>query len=189
MLLVVAWIAAAWAALIDLNTADAATLETLPGIGPSKAAAILAYRQAHGAFGSVEQLDDVEGIGPSTMANLRDLVTVVGAPAGKAPPVAAPPAAKRGPVASVPGPGAAPAAQNRAVEGAEAAGASGCSVDINTADAAGLDALPGIGEGKAAAIVAYRAEHGKFASCDALDAVPGIGPATISGLAECCAAR
>ncbi|MSP57069.1 MAG: MBL fold metallo-hydrolase [Myxococcales bacterium] len=60
---------------VDLNSADQAALESLPGIGPSKASAILQYRTDHGRFKSVEELDNVSGIGPSTMSGIRDLVT------------------------------------------------------------------------------------------------------------------
>ncbi len=53
-------------------------------------------------------------------------------------------------------------------------------VDINTADAATLaQAIKGVGEKKAAAIVAYRTEHGPFKSVDELTNVPGIGQATV----------
>ena len=61
---------------IDVNTADSGQLQALPGIGPSKAAAILQYRSQHGAFKAVSELDNVPGIGPATMANLTPLVTV-----------------------------------------------------------------------------------------------------------------
>ncbi len=61
---------------IDLNTATAADLEELPGIGPALAERILDWRTENGGFTSVDQLDDVSGIGPATMDRLRDLVTV-----------------------------------------------------------------------------------------------------------------
>jgi competence protein ComEA len=61
---------------VDLNTADAAELDALPGIGPVLAQRIVDHRTRHGPFRSVEQLDDVPGIGPSTAAELADLVTV-----------------------------------------------------------------------------------------------------------------
>ena len=61
---------------VNLNTADAATLDTLPGVGPATAAKILAWREQHGRFESVEDLLDVGGIGEAKLVGLRDLVTV-----------------------------------------------------------------------------------------------------------------
>ena len=61
---------------IDLNTADVTLLETLPGIGPATAAAIVDHRERHGPFASVEGLLDVRGIGEAKLAALRDLVRV-----------------------------------------------------------------------------------------------------------------
>jgi len=61
--------------LVDVNTAGAAELETLPGIGPSKAAAVIRYREEKGPFAALEDLDKVPGIGPATLDNLRDKVT------------------------------------------------------------------------------------------------------------------
>lgn len=61
---------------------------------------------------------------------------------------------------------------------------SGSTVSINAADAAELDALPGIGEVTAEHIVADRTANGPFATLDDLDRVPGIGPATIEALRE-----
>ncbi len=62
--------------LIDLNTADAAALDELPGVGPSTAAAIIAHREKEGPFTSVDALLDVRGIGEAKLEALRDLVTV-----------------------------------------------------------------------------------------------------------------
>lgn len=64
------------AGLVDVNTADTTTLETLPGIGPALAGRIVDHRTAHGPFASVDALIDVAGIGPATLARIRDLVTV-----------------------------------------------------------------------------------------------------------------
>jgi competence protein ComEA len=61
--------------LINLNTASQAELEQLPSIGPSKAQAILAYRQSHGAFSMIDELLDIPGIGPAMFAQIKDLVT------------------------------------------------------------------------------------------------------------------
>ncbi|WFR65964.1 ComEA family DNA-binding protein [Curtobacterium flaccumfaciens] len=63
-------------AVIDLNSADQAALETLPGIGPGLAGRILAWRDEHGRFSAVEDLLDVSGIGDGRFADLRDRVTV-----------------------------------------------------------------------------------------------------------------
>jgi competence protein ComEA len=62
--------------LVNINTADEATLETLNGVGPVLAAAIMQYRTEHGPFASVDQLDEVSGIGPATLEDLRSQVTV-----------------------------------------------------------------------------------------------------------------
>ncbi len=59
---------------VSLNRADEKALTDLPGIGPAMAANIIAYRQEHGSFGSIEELQKVKGIGPAKFAKLKDLV-------------------------------------------------------------------------------------------------------------------
>lgn len=61
---------------VNINTATAEELQTLPRIGPAMAQRIIAWREAHGGFRSVDELDAVPGIGPSMLENLRPLVTV-----------------------------------------------------------------------------------------------------------------
>ena len=61
---------------LDLNRATADQLETLPGIGAVKAAAILAVRETRGGFQSMEELEAVRGIGPALVAKLRPLVVL-----------------------------------------------------------------------------------------------------------------
>lgn len=62
---------------VDLNTADAATLERdLLGIGATKAQAIIDYRQAHGPFASVDELLEVKGIGTATLEKNRARLSV-----------------------------------------------------------------------------------------------------------------
>jgi competence protein ComEA len=61
---------------VDLNRADAAALDALPGIGPVLAERIVSWRSAHGRFTTVDELAEVAGIGPALMAGLRDLVRV-----------------------------------------------------------------------------------------------------------------
>lgn len=62
--------------LIDVNTASAAELEALPGIGEVLAQRIVDHRTEHGPFSSVEDLLDVSGIGEAILEDIRDLVTV-----------------------------------------------------------------------------------------------------------------
>ena len=57
---------------VSLNQATTGELETLPGIGPSKAAAIIKYREEVGAFKSIDELTNVSGIGEKTLEKLRD---------------------------------------------------------------------------------------------------------------------
>jgi competence protein ComEA len=59
---------------VHLSTATLEQLDSLPGIGPVTAQKILDYRQAHGAFHSVAELEGVPGIGPAHMAQLKGLV-------------------------------------------------------------------------------------------------------------------
>ena len=62
--------------LVNLNTADATTLETLPRVGPAMAARIIEWREANGPFTAVDDLLSVTGIGDKTFEGLRELVTV-----------------------------------------------------------------------------------------------------------------
>ncbi|KQY06284.1 hypothetical protein ASD37_18495 [Mycobacterium sp. Root135] len=61
---------------VDLNTATVEQLDALPGVGPVTAAAIVAWRDANGSFAGVDQLGEVEGIGPARLEKLRGLVRV-----------------------------------------------------------------------------------------------------------------
>ncbi|MCL5980857.1 MAG: ComEA family DNA-binding protein [Gammaproteobacteria bacterium] len=86
LLLWLALLFSPWAnAAVNINTADGGALDSLPGIGPAKAQAIIAYRQAHGPFAQVEDLRQVPGIGPKLLERLRGQVTVVPASGGGAP--------------------------------------------------------------------------------------------------------
>jgi competence ComEA-like helix-hairpin-helix protein len=144
---------------VNVNTATSTELQSLPGIGPAKATAIMDYRAQNGLFTNVEQLDNVPGIGPATMANIRPLVVLSEGDQ----PTAAP----------MPEESPAPTAETNLV-------------NINTATAAALETLPGIGPAKAGAIVTDRSANGPFTSCDALQRVHGVGPATVKGLLFAC---
>ena len=61
---------------VNLNTATLAQLDTLPGIGPAYAQRIIDYRTASGPFASIDQLQNVKGIGPKTFDKLKDLITI-----------------------------------------------------------------------------------------------------------------
>ena len=62
--------------LININTATSEQLQTLSGIGESKAAAIISYREENGDFGSIEDIKNVSGIGDSTYEKIKDYITV-----------------------------------------------------------------------------------------------------------------
>jgi competence protein ComEA len=146
---------------VNVNTAPAGELESLPGIGPSKAAAIIQYRTDNGPFASVDELQKVPGIGAKTVASLRAEAEV-----GDGQTVA-----KGAPASGGSSSSAAP---------------SGNAVNINSANAAQLDALPGIGPSKAAAIIADRDAKGAFSSCDELSRVTGVGAKTVAQIKPVC---
>lgn len=80
---VFAFSVSAWAA-VDLNTASQAELETVKGIGPAKAKAILEYRKKNGNFKSVDELDNVLGFGKKTVDAVRKEISVGNATAAAA---------------------------------------------------------------------------------------------------------
>jgi competence protein ComEA len=62
--------------VVDLNTGDVSALDSLPGVGPVLAQRILDWRTAHGRFTSIDELDEVSGIGDKLMAEIRPRVRV-----------------------------------------------------------------------------------------------------------------
>jgi competence ComEA-like helix-hairpin-helix protein len=139
---------------IDADRASAAELARLPRVGPALARAIVAYREKHGAFGGLEAVDRVPGVGPGLLAAITPHLSFSAAPSPAGPP---------SPAAAAPSPSR---------------------VDLNSAPAEALDALPGIGPARAASIVQYRARHGPFRSLEDLGRVPGIGPAALARLRD-----
>ena len=128
--------------LIDINTATSEELQTLSGIGEAKAAAIIAYREEHGAFNDISEIVNVSGIGEKIFENIRDRITV-------------------GEVSGLPTASDIPPDPDL--------------ININTAASEELQTLSGIGETKAAAIIAYREEHGAFNDISEIMNVSGIG--------------
>lgn len=68
---------------VNINTADVKSLESISGIGPVKAQAIISYRQQHGAFASVDDLAKVPGLGDKSVDRMRTQLSV-GTPVAKA---------------------------------------------------------------------------------------------------------
>jgi competence protein ComEA len=142
---------------VDLNTADRAELQQLPGVGPSLADAILIHRREVGPFHTVDDLGAVYGVGDKTLAKLRPLLTVSDPPVEKL---------ERKPT---PPPVVVPSGKIQPGEPL---------IDVNTATEAELMRLPKVGPATAKAIVAAR----PFKSVDDLDRVKGIGPKTLEAL-------
>lgn len=62
--------------LININTATESELDSLPGIGPSRAKDIIKYRETNGGFKSIEEIKNIKGIGQSSFEKLKDLITI-----------------------------------------------------------------------------------------------------------------
>jgi competence protein ComEA len=62
--------------LININTASQSELESLPQIGPVTAVKIIEYRETHGPFSTIDEIQNVSGIGPKTFEKIKDLITV-----------------------------------------------------------------------------------------------------------------
>jgi len=146
---------------VDVNTADEQQLQQLPGIGPALSRAIVQERTQRGPFPSLDALQRVSGIGPRNLETLRPFLSV-----GQA-------------LGEDPAPGQVP--QGAATSGTDLA-VLRLPVDLNQASAHELEALPGIGPVRAAAIVAHREAWGAFSSPAELERVSGIGPKTVAGL-------
>jgi len=137
---------------VDLDRASALEIARLPRVGLTLAKAIVADRTARGPFGSLAALDRVPGVGPGLLRAIEAQVTF-SAPAGSS--------------AGGSLDGAAPGSRERPL-------------DLNSATAAELEALPFIGPSMAQRIVAWRERHGPYPAVDSLVKVPGIGPATVA---------
>jgi competence protein ComEA len=156
---------------VDLNQADRAELLQLPGVGPSRADEILAYRKKHGRFRTIADLQNVSGIGPATLERLWPWVCVGSEVADEEsePPREIPKRAR--PPRKPPAP-----AVNK-----KAALLKGKRINVNTASAAELQQLPRIGEKLARRIIAER-RKGRFKSVEDLQRIRGIKGKTLEML-------
>jgi len=160
---------------ININTADAATLENLPGVGPSLAQAIVRQRETRGAFQSIADLDAVPGVGPSLLGKLADTVdfgtssSAVGGPPSAMPAPIVPAATV--PPAALP----APAVPLMAMApGAASVTNSSQVININRASVEELDTLDGVGPALARRIVQDRQLNGPFSTVESITRVKGI---------------
>jgi competence protein ComEA len=168
---------------VDVDRAGPTEIERLPRIGPGLARRIVADREANGPFGSLAGLARVPGLGTRTVALLEPAARFSGVARAPAPPVATAPPARAAERAIAPPPRAPAAAARRAGTALGRCAALQRPLALNTADAAELACLPGVGPALAARIVADRRVRGPFAEVQALERVPGIGPARLARLA------
>ncbi len=138
-------------------------------MGPSRAQSVDDYRGKHGPFHSVEELRQVSGIGPKTLEKLRTWVFVDESAAATPRPASAPAASSTAkPSGTV--------AKSKKEAGLTAA------VNVNRANAAELQKLPGVGAKMAQRILDERTLRGPFKTVEELRRVPGIGPKTLEKL-------
>lgn len=153
------------AASINVNTADRTELLQVPGVGPHMADAILTHRNTFGPFTTLDELDGVKGIGGKTLDKLRPWLHVEGQPVVRGPePLVE--KLERKPLA--------PAAPTKKLDASE-------QIDVNTATAAELQRLPGIGPKIAERIIEAR-EGKAFTTPEDLRRVAGIGAKTLEKL-------
>jgi competence protein ComEA len=154
---------------LDLNRATRGELALLRGLGPARAQGIADYRRQHGPFQTVGDLRKVPGIGPKTLDKVRGSLFVDAADTTDDDST---PATET--VIARPTP--APAAKSKK------AASLASPININRADAAGLQKLPGVGVKTAQRILDERTLRGPFKTVDELRRVPGIGPKTLEKL-------
>jgi competence protein ComEA len=159
---------------LDLNQASAEDLAAVPGLGPALAQRIVAYRQSHGPFNQIDELENVAGISPKKLEKLKPHLGL-GGPEPMAPPDWQAAMATGKPASGTylegregkrPLPGSTRDLQSKTP---------GRVIDPNLASQEDLEALPGIGPVLARRIIDYRLTHGPFKKIADLRKVSGIG--------------
>jgi competence protein ComEA len=155
---------------LDLNRAGAAELGQLEGIGPRLAERIVTHRKTHGLFRSINDLRQVNGIGPKIFARIQPWICVEADISGE-------------PESVVPQrtPAADRQAATRQRPSKKKMGLTGAAINVNQASATELQRLPRIGPVLSQRIIDERAKA-PFKSIDELRRVKGIGPKTLEGL-------
>jgi competence protein ComEA len=182
-------------ARVDVNSADVKTLETLPGIGSTLANRIVEGRPYH----SVDDLAKVKGLSKSKIDAIQDKITFgTGTTTTKksttksskkttSPETSSTDTSTSSKSKSSKSTTSSESSEGKSVSPTGASSgkmAPGQTVNINTATAEQLDALPGIGPSKAQAIIDYRNEHGRFSSIEDIKNVKGIKEGEFSKIQE-----
>lgn len=150
----------------DLNKVSRSELIALPGIGPSMAESILAFREEKGSCSSLDELDQVPGIGASKMQLLKKYLYVQ--PADDVTPTPTPTQISPVPIETTPFPSDSSTTDTR--------------LDLNTSTLEQLMTLPGIGAVYAQRILQHRQKIGRFQNWNDLLEVPGIGAKRLENL-------
>ena len=154
---------------LDLNRATKAELRLIPGLGDALAQRIIDQRERNGPFKNVDELRRVSGIGPKTLERLRPRLFVT-----------AESFVSMEDEESMPASSKAKPTQSKAIT-SKKAGELTAAINVNRADQAELQKLPGIGPKLSQRILDERAKS-PFKSIDELRRVPGIGPKTLEKL-------